>query len=219
MCLIVPLAGGHYRRKAVSNANANANLRNLPSTHRPPYEQLATGNFRRVWACLVRPVARWHNPIVIRPRTVVIVMIVGLGIATTTGCASEPAPTHDWSARMIALLSDPGGQGGAGGDLRVDKGAKSARGTAELASVPTGEYDVLAVCTGAGIVHIAIESASSSGRVLASSDIACGATLRLPVSLPMTGIVLEATSTSTSAQWQATVVTPGWEPTTTTYSP
>lgn len=108
-------------------------------------------------------------------------MIVGMGIGTVAGCTAPPAPSHDWSDRMIALLRDPKGQGGAGGGLEVGSGAKSARGSVELAGVPNGEYDLLAVCTG-------------------------------------TGVVLEATNTSTSAQWQAAMVTPGWEPTRTNYS-
>lgn len=32
------------------------------------------------------------------------------------------------------------------------------------------------------------------------------------------GITLEATNTGTSAQWQAAMATPGWEPTPTTYA-
>lgn len=146
------------------------------------------------------------------------VMIVGMGIGTLAGCTAPPAPSHDWSDRMIALLSDPKGQGGAGGGLEVGSGAKSARGSVELAGVPNGEYDLLAVCTGTGVVHMAIKTPASPSKVLASSDIACGATLRLPVTVTATGIVLEATNTSTSAQWQAAMVTPGWEPTRTNYS-
>jgi hypothetical protein len=119
---------------------------------------------------------------------------------------------------MIALLRDPQGQGGAGGDLGVDNGEKDAHASAELASVPSGEYDVLAVCTGTGVIHIAIKTPASPGSALAASDIACGATLRLPVTIPAPGIVLEATSTGTSAQWQAMIVTRGWEPAPTTYS-
>jgi hypothetical protein len=148
-------------------------------------------------------------------------MIVGVGISILAGCTAAPAapaPSHEWSDRMIARLMDPNGQGGAGGDLGAASGAKSAPGTVELGSIPSGEYDVLAVCTGTGTVHIAIKAPASSGRVLASSDIACGATLRLPVTVAATGIVLEATNSGTSAQWQALIVTRGWEPAPTTYS-
>jgi phage tail sheath gpL-like len=144
-------------------------------------------------------------------------MFVGVGIATLAGCTAAPAPTHNWSARMSALLSDPNGQGGAGGDLGVDSGTKSAHGSVELAGVPSGKYDVLAVCTGTGTVHIAIRTPASPSRVLAASDVACGATLRLPVTVATKGIILEATHTGTSAQWQAAIATPGWEPTPTTY--
>lgn len=145
-------------------------------------------------------------------------MFVGAVIATLVGCTAAPTPTHEWSDRMSALLSDPNGQGGAGGDLGADSGTKSAHGSAVLAAVPSGEYDVLAMCTGTGTVHIAVRTPASPGRVLASSDVACGATLRLPVTVAATGIVLEASNSGTSAQWQAAIVTRGWEPTPTTYS-
>ncbi|MEO7121782.1 MAG: hypothetical protein ABI400_01430 [Lacisediminihabitans sp.] len=154
----------------------------------------------------------------IRPHAIIALLIVGLGIVTVSGCTSAPAPNHEWSDRMTALLSDPSGQGGAGGVLSVDNGAKSANGVVELASVPSGEYDVLAVCTGAGTVHIVIKTSASHGKVLNSSDIACGATLRLPITTAAPGIAFEAASNGTPAQWQAALVTPGWGPTPTTYS-
>jgi len=153
-----------------------------------------------------------------RPQTIVAVVIVGVSLVTLAGCTATPAPNIDWSNRMIAMLRDPHGQGGAGGDLRIDSGAKNARGTVYLANVPSGEYDVLAVCDGTGIIHLAIKTTTPPHRVLAASDIACGTTLRLPVTVAATGVALEATNPSTSAQWQAMIVTPGWEPAPTTYS-
>ena len=167
---------------------------------------------------LVRGAVPWNNPTVKRPQTIVAVVIVGVSLATLAGCTATPVPNTDWSNRMIAVLSDPHGQGGAGGDLRTDSGAKNARGTAYLADVPSGEYDVLAVCDGTGTIHLAIKTTTPPHRVLASSDIAFGATLRLPVTVAATGVALEATDPSTSAQWQAMIVTPGWEPAPTTYS-
>ena len=153
-----------------------------------------------------------------RPQTIVAVVIVGVSLATLAGCTATPVPNTDWSNRMIAVLSDPHGQGGAGGDLTIDSGAKNARGTVYLANVPGGEYEVLAACDGTGTIHLAVKTTTPPHRVLASSDIACGATLRLPVTVAATGVALEATDPSTSAQWQAVIVTPGWEPATTTYS-
>ena len=153
-----------------------------------------------------------------RPQTIVAVVIVGTSLATLAGCTTTPVPNTDWSNRMIAMLSDPHGQGGAGGNLRIDSGAKNARGTVYLANVPSGEYEVLAVCDGTGIIHLAVKTTTPPRRVLAASDIACGATLRLPVTVAATGVALEATDPSTSAQWQAVIVTPGWEPAPTTYS-
>jgi len=119
---------------------------------------------------------------------------------------------------MIALLSDPDGQGGAGGGLRSDGADKRAHDTAELADVPSGEYDGLAVCSGTGTVHIAVLSSESPGRMLASADIACGATLRLPVTVGAPGVVLEASTSGTPALWQASIVTSGWQPRLTLYS-
>ena len=145
-------------------------------------------------------------------------VIVGVSLATLAGCTATPAPNTNWSDRMIAVLSDPHGQGGAGGDLRIDSGARNARGTAYLADVPSGEYDVLAVCAGTGTIHLAVKTTTPPHRVLASPDIACGATLRLPVTVAATGVALEATDPSTSAQWQAMIATPGWERAPTTYS-
>ena len=161
---------------------------------------------------------RWNNPIVESPQAIVVVVIVGVSLATLAGCTARPAPNSDWSERMIAVLHDPHGQGGAGGDLRIEGEARDARGTAYLADVPSGQYDVLAVCDGTGTIHLAVKITTPPHRVLASSDIACGATLRLPVTVAATGVALEATDPSTSAQWQAMIVTPGWEPAPTTYS-
>ena len=117
---------------------------------------------------------------------------------------------------MTDLLSEPNGQGGAGGDLVVSGGAKTARGFVELVDVAPGKYDILAVCTGADIVHLVVKTRSRSS-VLASSDIVCGASLRLPVTVAEKGLVLEATNTGKPAQWQAAIVTPGWNPVPTTY--
>jgi len=153
-----------------------------------------------------------------RPQTIVAVVIVGVSLATLAGCTATPVPNTDWSNRMIAVLSDPHGQGGAGGDLRINSGAKNARGTVYLANVPSGEYEVLAVCDGTGTIHLAVKTTTPPHSVLAASDIACGATLRLPVTVAATGVALEATTASTSARWQTVIVTPGWEPAPTTYS-
>ena len=119
---------------------------------------------------------------------------------------------------MAALLSDPSGQGGGGGGPSVDSSAKSGHGVVELNSVPIGEYDVLAVCTGASKVHLSIRTPASHGKELASSDIACGATLRLPITTTALGIAIDVTNTGTPAQWYTAVVTSGWEPTPTTFS-
>ena len=151
-----------------------------------------------------------------RPESVVAVMIIGMSIASLAGCTAAPVRDHDWPDRMNALFSDPKGQGGGGGGLEVASGAKSATGSIVLPDVPVGEYDVLAVCTGPGTVRMAIKPLASPRRLLASSDIACGATLRLPVTVTETGIVLEAINTSSFAQWQAAIVSPGGEPTRTT---
>lgn len=147
-------------------------------------------------------------------------MIVGVTVASLAGCTAAPAtaPSNEWSDRMSALLSDPNGQGGGGGGLGAASGTRLAHASIGLPNVPSGEYDVLAVCTGTGTIHIAIKTPAPPGTVLASSDVACGATLRLPVTVVATGILLEATSTGTYPQWQAAIVTPGWEPTPTTYS-
>jgi hypothetical protein len=145
-------------------------------------------------------------------------MVAGVCIATLAGCAAAPPPNHAWSDRMSALLSDLNGHGGGGGDLDRAGGARSAQGFLELADVSSGKYDVLAVCSGTGIVQITVTAITSPRAVLASSDIACGATLRLPITVSSPGIVLRATTTDTNAQWQAAVVTPGWEPDPTNYS-
>ena len=138
-------------------------------------------------------------------------LVVGVGIATLAGCTAAPAPSDEWSTRMGDLFYGPnGGGGGASGDLG-DSGT-SARAGVELAVVPSGEYDVLAVCTGTGIVHIVVKSSISRGKVLAASDIACGATLRLPFTLTAPGVDVEAINKGTPAQWLISIVTRGWEP-------
>lgn len=144
--------------------------------------------------------------------------IAGVGIALLSGCTAAPTPSPEWSNRMSALLTDPNGQGGGGGGLARAGGDASARGSLELGLIPNGKYDVLAVCAGNGIVRVVVKTAASPATVLASSDIACGATLRLPVTVTAPGLVVEATNTGAATQWHASVVTPGWQPTPTTYS-
>jgi phage tail sheath gpL-like len=141
--------------------------------------------------------------------------------ATLVGCtaAATPKPNYRaWTDRMVALLVTPSkGQGGAGGVIQHDGNAKTATSEVELSGVAVGKYDVLAVCTGSGIVRFSVSKGGSAHHVLAYADIACGATLRLPVTITSSDIVLEAKDDNTTSAWEAAIVPSGWEPSRTIY--
>ena len=144
-----------------------------------------------------------------------------LSVLLLAGCSTpEPLLQDDeWATRMTQLLSDPAGEGGAGGQITTDD---SAQGTppaqVTLGSVPAGDYDVLAVCRDADLVHLRIvrlAEAHEPATTYAEADIPCGATLRLPVVTDTTGVTIEA-SGPVDSQWEATIVTPNWQPPVTT---
>jgi hypothetical protein len=143
----------------------------------------------------------------------------------TSGCteAIPTVPADDgWSSRMTSLLSDPRGAGGAGGVLQALEAAPegsddSGSSVVVLGSVPGGSYDVLGVCREAAIVHLTLsatgaeESGGEADRVLVESDIACGATTRLPVTSPGGDVTISAYG-PVGAGWKASLVSSGWEP-------
>lgn len=165
------------------------------------------------------------------PRKTVALLTVGIGVvlAALSGCSSEVAalaPTADpgWSERMSGLLNAADSSAGGGsGELARGTAAHPSRAAVILGSIPPARYDVLGVCTGTDLVHLSITKtggvATPTGAdVLASSDIACGSTLRLPVTSASEGMKFTVSSTSGAARWQIFVVAPGWYPAPTTYS-
>ena len=173
-------------------------------------------------ARLLRVTMAWHHVVMPNPRRLIAWLVVGASAVSLVGCVpSTPvSPDLAWSSRMVGLLSAPNGQGGAGGEVSAQK----RKGSVTLMSVTAGSYDVLAVCTGMDTVHFIVSSNSEAGNgsspdgVLASADIACGATLRLPVTIPAGGVALTASSAGGSGAWQSSIVTPGWSPVPTTFS-
>ena len=122
---------------------------------------------------------------------------------------------------MAQLLSDPAGLGGAGGELTPvdDSSRQDEVAEVTLGRVSVGEYDVLGVCRNARAVHLSVlqlEAGGLPGEVLAETDIACGATARLPVSLNGSDVTVRASGPA-GGEWAKAVVTPNWEPQLTTF--
>lgn len=157
-----------------------------------------------------------------------------LAVLLLAGCsapepAPEPAPApavdDGWSSRMSQVLTDPAGQGGADGSLTADAGSdegsddQDGAARVTLASVRGGEYDVLGVCRNADVVRLTVERLGSDGEpeeTYGETDIPCGATVRLPVTIGQGGATIEATG-PVGAEWHATIVTPDWQPGLTTF--
>lgn len=162
-----------------------------------------------------------HDVVMPNPRTLIAWLVVGVSALSLVGCAPSGAvsPDGSWSSRMSALLNDPGGQGGGGGVLS----RQSDTGSVTLGSVTGGSFDILAVCTGARTMHFTVrdpsptDSRSANKVSLASSDIACGATLRIPVTITAGEVTLTVQSDQRTGQWHSAIVTPGWDPVPTTY--
>lgn len=104
---------------------------------------------------------------------------------------------------MQTVLYDPDGQGALNGD---------GSGGGDLMSVKPGEYVLAAACTGADVFHVA---ARADGKLLGSSDVPCGATVKIPISYASTnGLQLRVShrgSASTGA-WYVSVNQPSWAP-------
>jgi hypothetical protein len=156
------------------------------------------------------------------PRSVVAASMT-LALLLLAGCAGTETPDaeDDWNGRMMQLLSDPAGLGGAGGELTQGDDSSEEDEVAEvtLGRISEGEYDVLGVCRNARTVHLAVlqlDDGSLPGEVLFEADIACGATARLPVSLDGSDLTVRASGPA-DAEWATSVVTPGWEPPLTTF--
>jgi hypothetical protein len=102
---------------------------------------------------------------------------VVLGVAlTTVGCTPSSQPptvsaseSQAWGERMDVVLRDPSGLGGASG---------LTPGSAELGVTERGDYELVAACIGVDVVHV---TAKAGGRVLADTDVPCGATVTVPM--------------------------------------
>lgn len=158
-------------------------------------------------------------------RTVVKLRVGGTLILSAfllAGCSeAEPSVQDDgWASRMTQLLTDPVGQGGAGGLIAADDGDQGdSSPQVTLGSVPAGDYDVLAVCRGADLVKLSVVRLAEAGepaQTYSEADIPCGATLRVPVVTDVTGVTIRA-SGPVGAEWEATIVTPDWQPSVTTF--
>ncbi|AMM21639.1 hypothetical protein AX769_17690 [Frondihabitans sp. PAMC 28766] len=117
---------------------------------------------------------------------------------------------------MGTLLSDSNGDGAASDTLTGEPGEKTGSALVELGSVDPGEFDVLSVCRGGGVVRVGVlhrtpENNSGSLKPLASMNVVCGATTRLPITIPRHDVVLKATGPA-GTDWVAEVVTRGWQP-------
>jgi len=58
--------------------------------------------------------------------------------------------------------------------------------------------------------------AGEPAQTYSEADIPCGATLRVPVVTDVTGVTIRA-SGPVGAEWEATIVTPDWQPSVTTF--
>lgn len=96
-----------------------------------------------------------------------------------TACASAPSTDtgyDTWAAQMRAVVSDSNGIGGAGG---------SGPGSVELDYMRIGKWVVYAVCGHTDVVHVTVRG---GGTILAATDVACGATVALPIAVDSTTV-------------------------------
>ena len=152
--------------------------------------------------------------------SLLVLATVGLTACSGTNTDTDAAAA-DWQDRMQTYLSDPAGQGGGGGDVAASTQSPS---KVSLGTITLGEYDVLAVCEGTAAVHVVVSADAKIGGAtkVASSDIPCGATVRIPVTFPSGSAAISASrkavstdsasDTSDSAQWYVSIVSRGWEP-------
>ncbi|MDM7886073.1 hypothetical protein QUG92_13250 [Curtobacterium sp. RHCKG23] len=157
------------------------------------------------------------------PRFLSVAAAAVVVVSTATACSggsADDASTSEaalsrWSSLMgTALLDEEHGQGGAGGE-----GA----GGAGLGSVPAGAWDLLVACNGADGWSFRVESGPDGGDTLARSDVPCGATERLSVTVPESGgLTVRAHPLRTAPEavrrgdvpvhWYVAVVPEGFEP-------
>ncbi|GAA4267064.1 hypothetical protein GCM10022256_26760 [Frondihabitans peucedani] len=146
-------------------------------------------------------------------------LLTGLVVVATAGCTgtvTQDRGEDAWTHRMEVLLSDPHGDGGASATLTSESGTKTASALVELSTVDPGRFDVLSVCRGSGVVRVSVlhrspENNSGTFKPLTSRNVVCGATTRLPITIPSHDVVLKATG-PTGSDWVAEIVTRGWEP-------
>src|SRR5205823_3678454 len=116
-------------------------------------------------------------------------------VLLTSGCTAAPqrsvisaADRTTWSDRMDAVLHDPSGQGGASG---------LTPGSVMLESVKQGTYELVSACTGVDIIHV---TARAGGKVLAETDVPCGAAVTVSVTYDVPSpLELRATAHSRGA--------------------
>jgi hypothetical protein len=91
-----------------------------------------------------------------------------------TACTAQPAPDsgfNGWYDRMQTVFHDANGMGGGGGPTP---------GSVQLGPMRTGSWVVYAACDRSDAIHLRIRGA---GRLLAESDVPCGATVAVPIAV------------------------------------
>lgn len=120
---------------------------------------------------------------------------------------------------QTALVDGSHGRGGAGG---VGSGG------AVLEEVPPGEWDLLLACNGTDGWYFRFDSGPDGDEALGRTDVPCGATTRLSVTVPQSGglsVRAHALSSAPDAvrrgdvpvSWYVAVVPKGFEPASRTY--
>lgn len=97
-----------------------------------------------------------------------------IGVLLLTACTGNPSTDRDfdaWYDQMQTVLGDPNGIGGGGG---------ATPGSVELSTMRTGKWVVYAVCNDTSVLHIRIRGGST---ILAETDLPCGATIAIPVTV------------------------------------
>lgn len=99
---------------------------------------------------------------------------LAIGALLLTACTENSSTDTDfdaWYDQMRTVLGDTNGVGGGGG---------ATPGSVDLSTMRTGKWVVYAACNNTNVLHIRIRGGST---ILAETDLPCGATIAIPVTI------------------------------------
>lgn len=141
-------------------------------------------------------------------RRLVAGLLLAVATVSLTACAdhsSTDTAFDTWYAQMQTVLDDPNGVGGGGG---------ATPGSVALGTMHAGRWVVFAVCNHTNVLHVQIMGGST---VLAETDVPCGATIGIPVTVDSAAARRFEIRTrhhkgdSGTGWWEVEVNSPSWK--------